>query len=463
MVQYQRVADQTDRNIKINKNEACVQVLSKASKQRHARSLSPTDGGRLVQMELEASAWSGVGAVPPDAIFGMKQKFTDDANADKVNLTVGSYATDEGKEYLLPTVRAAELAMATDPALSHGYLKITGDDEFINLSLDLAFGADSPVRSAKRVAGVQTLSGTGALRLLATFLARALPGKPLLVSRPTWGNHVKIFRAAGLEQRGYRYWEPDARALDLGGMLADLRAAPMGSIVLLHACAHNPTGVDPTKAQWTSICDTMLARGQVAFFDMAYQGYATGDVDDDAWALRYFVKRGVDVLAAQSYAKNMGLYGERVGCAAIVCGSSAEASAVRSNVAAIVRPMYSNPPRHGAAIVKRVLGSASSRAQWTTELKQMAARISAMRIALHTELVSVLNTPGDWSHVLAQIGMFCYTGLSEVQVQHCIDVHHVYLLNSGRISVAGLNTGNVAQVARAFDSAVRNCHPAARL
>ena len=407
------------------------------------------------------SAWAKVAPVPPDAIFGMKAKFQDDPSGDKIDLTVGSYSTDEGEEYLLPSVRAAEVALASSPTLSHGYLKITGDPTFVDLAMGLAFGESASALREKRVAGVQSLSGTGALRLLATFIARAIPGKPLLVSRPTWGNHVKIFHECGIEQRGYRYWEPRARALDLAGMLADMRKAPRGSIVLLHVCAHNPTGVDPTHEQWEAICDLMLEMEHVAFFDMAYQGYATGDLDDDAYALRLFVKRGVrGVVLAQSFAKNMGLYGERVGCCSVVCASQKEATAVKSNLAAIVRPMYSNPPRHGAEVVKHVLGRPASRAAWILELKRMAARIAEMRVALHAELKK-LQTPGDWGHVLAQIGMFCYTGLTEKQVRYCIENHHVYLLNSGRISVAGLNTGNVARVARAFDATVRRCPPAA--
>jgi aspartate aminotransferase len=403
-----------------------------------------------------SSVFADVPQLPPDAIFNMKNRFVADADPRKVNLTVGAYATAAGKELVLDEVRRTEQELVADPALTHSYLKIVGDAEFSALSCALALGRGNAAQREQRVAHVQALSGTGALRLLSAFLANQFPGIKILKSDPTWGNHKTIFAKAGLAQGDYRYWDAARRCLDIDGMLEDIAAAPERSAVLLHCCAHNPTGVDPTEAQWAQICEVMKARGHIAMFDSAYQGYATGDLEVDAFALRFFVKEGVPCMLAQSYSKNMGLYGERVGCASAVCTSAAEAVAVQSQLAALIRPMYSNPPRHGAAVVKRILGAAEKRGRWEVELKGMADRILEMRAQLK-KLFDDMGTPGDWSHVTSQIGMFCYTGISRAQVDYIIDKHHVYMLNSGRISVAGLNPSNIEYVARAFDDAVRNC------
>ena len=231
----------------------------------------------------------------------------------------------------------------SDEKLTHSYLKIVGDAEFSALSCELALGSDCAALKEKRVAHVQALSGTGALRLLSNFLASQFPGIKILKSNPTWGNHKKIFAKAGLEQGDYRYWDAENRCLDIDGMLEDIAAALERSAVLLHCCAHNPTGVDPTEAQWAKICEVVKARGHIALFDSAYQGYATGDPEADAFSVRYFVKEGVSCVLAQSFSKNMGLYGERVGCASVVCASSEEVIVIQSQLAAIIRPMYSNP------------------------------------------------------------------------------------------------------------------------
>ena len=400
------------------------------------------------------AAFDVIPEVPPDAIFGMKARYVEDTAANKVNLTAGVYATNEGTELVLDVVRATERAMA-GANLSKTYLKITGDPEFIALSQELILGAPFARQHRARLAGVQTLSGTGALRLLAELLARSFPGIALLKSNPSWGNHRKIFAAAGLAQIDYRYWKPATRGLDLDGMLADLRAAPKGSAVLLHACAHNPTGVDPTERQWASVCRVMQECGHLALFDCAYQGYATGDLDRDAFAVRHFAAQGVPCLIAQSYSKNMGLYGERVGCASVLCAGAAAAKAVKSQLAALIRPMYSNPPRHGACVAKRILGDAAARAAWAVELKGMADRILKMRAELFDRLARRLKTPGDWTHLTSQIGMFCYTGLSPAQCDAMINRHHVYMLRSGRISVAGLNPSNLDHVAQAFNEVCR--------
>lgn len=398
--------------------------------------------------------FSSVPLVPPDPVFHMLNRFKADTTPDKVNLTVGAYATAEGKEYVLDEVRLTEKEIVDDPNLTHSYLKITGDPDFCRLSVQLVLGAGNAAQATNSVAAVQTLSGTGALRLLSVFLQQQFPGITMLKSNPTWSNHKTIFRKSELNQKDYRYWDAAGRQLDIAGMLEDLTNAPNQSCVLLHCCAHNPTGVDPTKKQWQEIMTVMKTKGHIALFDSAYQGYATGDLEEDAYAVRLFMSNDVPLAVAQSYSKNLGLYGERIGCASIACKTPEEAAACQSQLAALIRPMYSNPPRFGAAIVKRILGTPAKRARWEVELKSMADRIADMRLQFRA-LLEGMNTPGDWSHVTSQIGMFCYTGISVDQAEHLIDHHHVYLLKSGRISVAGLNPSNIEKVARAFDDAVR--------
>jgi aspartate/tyrosine/aromatic aminotransferase len=400
------------------------------------------------------STFSNVPLIGPDPVFHMLARYKTDTAPDKVNLTVGAYATAEGKEYVLDEVRLTEQEIVADPNLTHSYLKITGDPEFTNLSVQLVLGTGNAAQANNAVAAVQTLSGTGALRLLSVFLATHFPGITMLKSNPTWSNHKTIFRESGLAQIDYRYWDAAGRKLDIDGMLEDLTNAPNKSAVLLHCCAHNPTGVDPTKEQWVQIMDVMKTKGHIALFDSAYQGYATGDLEEDAYAVRLFLSNNVPLAVAQSYSKNLGLYGERIGCASIVCATADEAQACQSQLAALIRPMYSNPPRFGAAIVKRILGNPEKRARWEIELKGMADRIADMRLQFRA-LLEEYHTPGDWSHVTSQIGMFCYTGVSVEQAEHLIDHHHVYLLKSGRISVAGLNPSNIEKVAKAFDDAIR--------
>ncbi|RKO94889.1 glutamic-oxaloacetic transaminase 1, soluble, partial [Caulochytrium protostelioides] len=263
-----------------------------------------------------------------------------------------------------------------------------------------------------------------------------------------------IFEDAGFAVQTYPYWDAAARGLDIDGLLAVLRAAAPQSIIVLHACAHNPTGVDPTAAQWRQIAEVCRERAHFPFFDCAYQGFASGSLDRDAAAVRAFVADGFELFVAQSYSKNFGLYGERVGCLTVVAHEPAVAQHIESQLAKITRAMISNPPSHGARIVSRVITDAGLMAQWQRELETMAGRIRAMRQALFTHLQQ-LGTPGTWQHIVDQIGMFSYTGLSPAQCQTLIDQHHVYLSSNGRISMAGLNEGNVERFARAVDQVVR--------
>eukprot|EP01012_Entosiphon_sulcatum_P009270 TRINITY_DN15168_c0_g1_i2.p1 TRINITY_DN15168_c0_g1~~TRINITY_DN15168_c0_g1_i2.p1 ORF type:complete len:321 (-),score=33.63 TRINITY_DN15168_c0_g1_i2:38-1000(-) len=306
-----------------------------------------------------------------------------------------------------------------------------------------------------RVAKCQAVSGTGALRLAVEVFRLALPkDTTVFLSRPTWPNHPNIFRAVGFPIREYTYWDPKSRGADFEGLKADLAAAPDRSVIVLHLCSHNPTGADLTAAQWDELAPILLHKKHVALFDSAYQGYATGDLDSDAYGFRKCVSIGVEAVAAQSFSKNFGCYAERVGCVSFCCSTPEVARAVQSQLKVAVRPMYSNPVAHGARIVAKILGDQRLKATWQTELKQMSGRMKAMRELLFVELTK-LNTPGDWSHITKQVGMFSYTGLTEQQCEWMIANYHVYAFpKDGRISIAGLTPQNCATVAKAIHGAI---------
>eukprot|EP00639_Heterosigma_akashiwo_P001693 CAMPEP_0194575838 /NCGR_PEP_ID=MMETSP0292-20121207/11171_1 /TAXON_ID=39354 /ORGANISM="Heterosigma akashiwo, Strain CCMP2393" /LENGTH=350 /DNA_ID=CAMNT_0039427723 /DNA_START=235 /DNA_END=1284 /DNA_ORIENTATION=- len=332
------------------------------------------------------SDFADVPLAPPDAIFGLNEAFRNDPNPNKVSLGVGAYRDDEGRPFLLPSVRQAEEELLA-ARLDHEYAGIDGLRDFVDLSLAFAYGADSEALAAGRVAGVQAVSGTGALRLGAEFLAGFLGrGAPVYLPAPTWGNHSAIMRAAGLEPREYAYLDAATGGVDFPALLAAVRAAPAGSVFLLHACAHNPTGADPDRAQWAELSAALLARGHRPFFDAAYQGFATGDAEADAWALRRFAADGHGLLLAQSFSKNFGLYGQRVGCLSAVGRDAGEAARLLSQLKAAARPMYSNPPLYGARVVARVLGDPVLRARWAADCRGMAERIARMRGLLRRRL-----------------------------------------------------------------------------
>lgn len=419
-------------------------------------SLEQTSSGE--SFPQTSSFFADLSVAPPNEIFNTKAAYLADKDPRKVNLGIGAYRTDEGKPYVLPIVKKAEIALAADNARNKEYLGISGDAAFVKVAQKLIFGNDSDALKEGRIAGSQALSGTGALRILFEFIAAHMPGVTCYLSRPTWENHYSVLVKCGIKPAFYSYWDPKTRGLDFEGMTADIENAPNGSIILLHACAHNPTGVDPTMEQWTQLMHLIKRKNHIAFFDSAYQGFASGDLDRDAAAVRMFVKNGCEVFVAQSFAKNLGLYGERIGCASIVCRTPAIAKAVSSQLNLVIRPMYSNPPMHGAKIVTYVLSNPQNFREWQNELTMMSGRIEAMRKALVAELER-LGTPsssGDWKHITSQIGMFAYTGLTAAQVSKMVSKHHIYLLKSGRISLAGLNSKNVSYVAQAIDDVVRN-------
>ncbi|KAI1087315.1 aspartate aminotransferase [Rostrohypoxylon terebratum] len=392
------------------------------------------------------STWASVPQGPP-AILGVTEAFKADSFKEKINLGVGAYRDDQGKPYVLPSVRAAEDAVIAK-RLNKEYLGITGLPEFTKAAAQLAYGKGSSALDCLAI--TQSISGTGALRIGGAFLSRWFPGaKTIYIPTPSWANHKAVFTDSGLKVEQYRYYDKNTIGLDFEGMVADIKAAPKGSLFLFHACAHNPTGVDPTPEQWKEISNVVKAQGHYAFFDMAYQGFASGNTDKDAFAVRYFVEQGHDIALAQSFAKNMGLYGERVGAFSIVASTPEEKKRVESQLKILVRPLYSNPPLHGARIASEILNNPALNQQWLGEVKGMADRIITMR-ALLKENLEKLGSSHDWSHITSQIGMFAYTGLDATAMEKLAKEHSVYATKDGRISVAGITSGNVGRLAEAI-------------
>uniref|UniRef100_A0A8C9ZHD8 Aspartate aminotransferase n=1 Tax=Sander lucioperca TaxID=283035 RepID=A0A8C9ZHD8_SANLU len=392
------------------------------------------------------SIFSDVPLAPPVAVFKLTADFREDSNPQKVNLGVGAYRTDDCQPWVLPVVKKVERMIVEDGSLNHEYLPILGLPEFRSASAKVALGEDSPAIKDNRVGGVQALGGTGALRIGAEFLRRWYNGvnntaTPVYVSAPTWENHNSVFTDAGFKDiRPYHYWDAANRGLDLAGLLDDLEKAPEHSIFLLHAC-------------WKKIAEIMKRRNLFAFFDSAYQGFASGNLEKDAWAIRYFVSEGFELFIAQSYSKNFGLYNERVGNLTVVAQDSENLSRTLSQMEKIVRTTWSNPPSQGARIVSKTLNCPELFAEWKGNVKTMADRVLLMRDQLKSKLQD-LGTPGTWDHITQQIGMFSFTGLNPKQVEYMIKEKHVYLMASGRINMCGLTTKNIDYVAQSIHDAV---------
>ncbi|XP_075229198.1 glutamate oxaloacetate transaminase 1 isoform X2 [Lycorma delicatula] len=386
--------------------------------------------------------------------FALTKAFLDDKSPKKVNLGVGAYRTDEGKPWVLPVVRKAEKLLVEDESLNKEYLPVLGLDDFSSGSTRMVLGGDSKAIAEGRVISAQTLSGTGALRIAAEFLVRQLNASIFYNSDPTWENHGLVFLLSGFKEgRTYRYWDPVKRCIDFEGLKEDLENAPQNSVIVLHACAHNPTGSDPTKEQWGVIADIIKRRKLFPLFDSAYQGFASGDLENDAWSIRYFVDKGFELMCAQSFAKNFGLYNERVGNLVFVVSDPKVIAPVKSQLLLIMRGMYSNPPSHGARIVAKVMKEPELYNEWKECVKIMANRILKMRSELRNRL-EALKTPGDWSHITTQIGMFSYTGLTPKQVEYMVNECHIYMMDTGRISMCGLTCSNIDYVAQSIYDAV---------
>ncbi|XP_015509266.1 aspartate aminotransferase, mitochondrial [Neodiprion pinetum] len=390
--------------------------------------------------------WDKVEMGPPDAILGVTEAYKRDSNPKKINLGVGAYRDDNGKPYVLPSVQKAEQIIGSS-GLDKEYSPIGGNPEFCKHSINLALGENSDIVKNGLNSTVQGISGTGSLRIGAAYLGNFFPGhKDIYLPAPTWGNHIPLFKHSGLNVKTYRYYEPKTCGFDFQGAIEDISKIPEKSIILFHACAHNPTGVDPNPEQWAEISQVVQKKNLFPYFDMAYQGFASGDVDRDAHSLRLFIKDGHNLCISQSYAKNMGLYGERVGAFSLITSSKDEAARTMSQIKILIRPMYSNPPIHGARIATTILGDPSLKKQWLVELKGMADRIISVRTQLRDNLKKEGSTR-DWSHITNQIGMFCFTGLTPPQVENLTKNFSIYLTKDGRISMAGVTSKNVEYLA----------------
>ncbi|KAL0272078.1 UNVERIFIED_CONTAM: hypothetical protein PYX00_005187 [Menopon gallinae] len=405
---------------------------------------------------MATSRFAAVKQGPAIEVFALNRAFVGDSNPNKVNLGVGAYRTDEGKPWILPVVRKVEKDLAEDETQNHEYLPVLGLEAFTTSATNLALGKNSAAVVEGRAFGVQTLSGTGALRVAAEFLARVVKCKTFYFSKPTWENHNLVFINAGFtDPRVYRYWDPMNRTIDFEGMIDDLRGAPSNSVVIFHACAHNPTGCDPTKEQWKIIEALVREKQLLPLFDAAYQGFATGSLESDSWVIRLFAEAGHEMLVTQSFAKNFGLYNERVGNLVFIVSNKSVIPALRSQITLLIRGMYSNPPNHGARIVAAVLNNPDLFAEWQDCIKTMSNRILDMRKGLRKKLLE-LGTPSknQWKHIVDQIGMFSFTGLSSLQVEHLLNEYHIYMLKSGRINMCGLTTKNLDYVANAIHDTV---------
>eukprot|EP00923_Selenidium_pygospionis_P027824 GHVN01050331.1.p1 GENE.GHVN01050331.1~~GHVN01050331.1.p1 ORF type:complete len:429 (+),score=76.18 GHVN01050331.1:50-1288(+) len=400
--------------------------------------------------------FSAVEAAPPDVVFSVEMAFRADTDPRKVNLGVGAYRTEEGKPHVFKVVRDVEKKIVNEEALDKEYTTIDGKAELKALTQAIVFGDGCTAAKEKRVISLQSLSGTGALKIAGDFLHRCCPEiNTVYLSDPTWGNHHQIFKSCGMSILQYPYWNEEKRNLNFPAMIASLKNAKSGQAIVLHTVAHNPTGIDPTKEQWQQILDVVIEMQLLPILDTAYQGFASGDLEADGYAIRLFEKSGINMIVCQSFAKIMGLYGERIGMLHMVCRTPEEAAKVMSQVKICCRMNYSTPPIHGAHLLHRVLSSEENRKMWKEELTSLAKRLNNVRGRLRTE-IEKLGTPGDWSHIDSQIGMFSYTGLTPDQCKAMADRHHIYMLSSGRISLAGANNSNVAYIAKAMDDVVRN-------
>ncbi len=386
-----------------------------------------------------------------DPILSLNEAFQKDPRSDKVNLSIGIYFDDAGRIPVLQSVKQAEAQMLAESG-PKPYLPIEGSAAVRGAVQQLLFGAGHEVLRSGCVATLQTVGSSGGLRVGADFIKRWLPGSALWVSDPTWDNHRAMFEGAGITVHTYPYYDPATGGLAFDAMLATLRTLPARSLVLLHACCHNPTGVDLTPAQWQALVPVLRERELIAYLDLAYQGYGDG-IDEDAFAVRLLASEGLSFFVANSFSKSMSVYGERAGALSVVCPSAAEAELVLGQLKATVRRNYSSPALHAAGIVSRVLGDPALRASWEAEVAAMRERIAAMRRSLHGVLSA--KKPGrDFGYFLTQRGMFSYTGLSAAQVDRLREEFGVYLVRSGRMCVAGLNTGNVERTASAVAAVI---------
>ena len=401
---------------------------------------------------MTSSIFSAVELAPRDPILGLTEAFQADTRATKVNLGVGVYYDDNGKIPLLGAVKAAEAARLQS-APPRGYQPIEGAAVYNKAVQTLLFGADSALVAAGRAVTLEALGGTGALKVGADFLHRIDPNARVYISNPSWENHRALFEAAGFEVDTYPYYDTATRGVNFDAMLAGLKSVDAGSIIVLHACCHNPTGADLTTAQWAQVIEVIREGNLVAFVDMAYQGFADG-IEQDATALRMFADSGLTFFVSSSFSKSFSLYGERVGALTAITENREESARVLSQLKRVVRTNYSNPPTHGGAVVAAVLTDPALRAQWEDELAGMRERIREMRAAL-VEKIAVAGVEQDFSFVVRQRGMFSFTGLSVEQVEALKHDFGIYAVSSGRICLAALNSKNIDAVAQAIAAVIK--------
>lgn len=431
------------------------------------------------------SVFKKINKLPPDPLFGLKTRMAKDTRPVKVDLGIGAYRDHNGQPWILPSVAAAEKKIQADPSFNHEYLPIDGNAKFLDEALKILFGEDLTSKIKDRTISAQSLSGTGALHFTGTFLSRFLNKTPeeriIYLSNPTWANHKQIFESLGFTVKLYPYWDAKTKSLDIEGMLNTIGSAESGSIFLLHAVAHNPTGLDPTKEQWNTILEALKDKQHFPIFDIAYQGFASGSLEEDSYSLRLGVQKlpNTPIIVCQSFAKNLGLYGERTGAIHLVLpeyfsSNKVSGQGVKTNVAPdaeadpqefkgavlsqfkkITRSELSNPPAYGSKIAAEVLSDPELRKQWEEDLRTMSTKINSMRAKLRDLLTDTYKTPGNWDHIVNQIGMFSFTGLSPEQVKRLEEKHAVYLTANGRASVAGLNESNVDYVAKSIDEVTR--------
>ena len=382
-----------------------------------------------------------------DPILSLNEAFQKDPRSDKINLSIGIYFDDAGRIPVLPCVQRAEAQMLAETA-PKPYLPMEGSPDMRSAVAQLLFGPDHEVVRSARVATLQTVGSSGGLRVGADFLKAWFPHSGLWVSDPTWDNHRAVFEGAGVPVHTYPYYDATTGGLRFEAMQAALQALPARSVVLMHACCHNPTGVDLSRAQWQALIPVLRERELLPYLDLAYQGYGEG-IEEDAWAVRALADAGLSFFVANSFSKSMSLYAERAGALSVVCASASEAQRVLGQLKATVRRNYSSPALHAAGIVSRVLTQADLRASWEADVRQMRERIAAMRSAVHAVLTR--KRPGrNFEYLLTQRGMFSYTGLTPTQVDRLREEFGVYLVRSGRMCVAGLNTANVERAAAAM-------------
>lgn len=396
----------------------------------------------------------------PDSFFQINTQFKDDPERNKINLCVGAYRNEKSKPLVLPVVQKVKQLLSENANYDHDYLPILGLPEFRKTAMELLLGRGSPAVVSKRSAGVQCLSGTGALCVGATFLKLHYntrnPQTEVYISETSQFRYHHIFKNAGFDSiKTYRYWHNRKKALDFDGLISDLTKAKKFSIVVLQACAHNPTGIDPTLDQWKEIASVCKQRDLFPFFDCAYHCFASGEPDLDAWSVRYFVKQGFELFASQSFSKNFGLYNERVGNLTVVFQSPLVMSKALSQIEKVIRTLYSNPPNYGALIVSTILNDHNFKQEWLKDVKKMVDRMQQMRDLLYQKLME-RKVQGSWKHCLDQSGMFFYTGLSEEQVAF-LKKRHIYVMENGCVNISSLNSAKIDHFVRFVFQSMCDC------